>query len=174
MAAVPEPAFAGHMDICVERMIDKPFQRLEESLRSGPASWLPGDGAASTAELDVRLGPSRVARRVNVRTGAVTSWTGRGRCRLPVAWQAATHPERYPTLVGALELTATDPRRTKLTLRARYRPPAGPLGEAADRAALHAIAEESVRAFLTRIAGILGRDAMSRGLADSEPFPHGE
>jgi hypothetical protein len=38
---------------------------------------------------------------------------------------------------------------------------------------MHTIAEASVRAFLERIAGVLARDAMSRGLAESEPFPHG-
>jgi len=55
--------------------------------------------------------------------------------------------------------------------------PAGairPVGEAADHAAMHLVAEASVRAFLTRVAGILERKAMSRLLAVAEPFPHGE
>lgn len=163
------------MDLCIERMIDKPFPLLEESLLGGPESWLPGpdEDGAPTAELDVRLGGSRVARRVVVRAGAVTCWPGRDRCRLPVAWRAAEHPERYPSLVGTLELAGVAPRRTRLTLRAMYRPPAGPLGEAADRAVMHTIAEGSVRAFVERIAAVLERDAMSRGLAEAEPFPHG-
>jgi hypothetical protein len=164
------------MDLCVEQMIEKPFRLLEESLLGGPGSWLPGpggDGAAPTTELDVRLGRSRVARRVAVRTGTVTCWPGRDRCRLPIAWRAAEHAERYPRLVGTLDLTGVAPRATRLTLRAMYRPPAGLLGEAADQAVMHEIAEASARAFLERIAGVLARDAMSRGLAESEPFPHG-
>ncbi|HXM53850.1 MAG TPA: hypothetical protein VOB72_00555 [Candidatus Dormibacteraeota bacterium] len=162
------------MDLCAEQMIDKQFQLLEESLLGGPESWLPGGGAAATTtELDVRLGGSRIARRVVVRTGTVTCLPVLARCRLPIAWRAARHPERYPSLVGTLELAGVAPRRTRLTLHARYRPPAGPLGEAADRAVLHTFAEASVRAFLERVAGVLARDAMSRGPAQSEPVPQG-
>jgi hypothetical protein len=48
------------------------------------------------------------------------------------------------------------------------------VGEIADRAAMHVIAEASVEAFMTRIAGILEREAMSLALAESEPFEHGQ
>ncbi|TMC02411.1 MAG: hypothetical protein E6J41_30165 [Chloroflexi bacterium] len=163
------------MEVSVERTIEKPFASLQTALANGPVGWLPGPPRddRATAELDVRLGRSRIARRVVVRTGELTDWPGHGRCRLPVAWQAAEHPERYPRLVGTLELTRTAPRRTKLTLRARYRPPAGPVGEAADRAVVHVAAVASVRAFVRRIAGVLERSAMSGELAAGPPFAHG-
>ena len=164
------------MDLYIERTIEKPYEPLAAALMAGPSTWLPGqrpDGGA-TVELDVRLGASRVARRVVVRTGEVSSVPGHARCLLPVAWQAADHPERYPKLVGRLELVESGPRRTMLALRAVYHPPAGLVGEAADHAAMHLVAEASVRAFLTRVAGILERKAMSRLLAVAEPFPHGE
>jgi hypothetical protein len=163
------------MKVWVERTIDKPFRSLETVLASGPSGWLPGadQGQPATAELDVRLGTSRIARRVVVRTGAVTDWLGHGRCRLPIAWQAAEHPERYPRLAGTLELVSVAPRRTKLALVATYHPPAGLVGAAADRAVMHTVAEASLRAFVSRIAAVLERAAMSDELAAAPPFPHG-
>lgn len=65
------------------------------------------------------------------------------------------------------------PRRTRLTLQATYHPPAGLVGEAADRAAMRLVAEASLRAFVQRIAGVLERAAMSDELAAAPPFPHG-
>lgn len=160
----------------MQRTIEKPFRSLEGVLASGPSGWLAGprEDDRPSAELDVRLGSSRIARRVVVRTGALTSWIGHGRCRLPISWRAAEHPDRYPSLVGSLDLEEVAPRRTKLTLRAAYHPPAGLLGEAADRAVMHVVAEASLRAFLDRIARVLERAAMSEELAAGPSFPHGE
>jgi hypothetical protein len=164
------------MEVRMERTIEKPFRSLEAALAGGPSAWLAGprDDDRTTAELDVRLGSSRIARRVLVRTGALTSWIGHARCRLPVAWQAAEQPDRYPRLAGTLELAEVAPRLTRLTLRATYHPPAGIAGAVADRAVLHAVAEASLQAFVGRIAGVLERAAMSHDLAAAPPFPHGE
>jgi hypothetical protein len=163
------------MELCVERMIAKPFPLLERTLGSGPSNWLPGTRAAdrSTAELDVRVAGSRIARAVAVRAGQVSCWPGEGRCVVPIAWHATRHREHYPELIGTLELTRVAPRRTKLTLHARYDPPAGWIGQAADEVVMHRIAEASVDAFVGRIAGILERGAMSLGLIAAGPFPHG-
>jgi hypothetical protein len=162
------------MDLTIERTISKPFQLVEAALLSGPPDWLPGprEGTDTTAELDVRVGGSRIARRVVVRAGPVAN-AGEGRCRLPVAWQAAEHPDLYPRLEGALELTPVARRRTRLMLRARYRVPAAVAGEAVDRAVLHLVAEASVEAFVERIAAILERDAMSIGLTAAGNAPAG-
>jgi hypothetical protein len=75
------------MEVQMERTIEKPFGSLEAVLAGGPSGWLAGprDESRATAELDVRLGSSRIARRVVVRTGALTSWIGHAHCRLPVA-----------------------------------------------------------------------------------------
>jgi hypothetical protein len=160
--------------IRVERTIEMPFRQLVAALRGGPASWLPGPHAGeNTAVLDVRLGPSRIARPVTVRTGELTTWLTDTRCHLPIAWQAAEHPERYPKLTGALMLTDEAPRETLLTLLAAYDPPAGFVGEIADRAAMHVIARASVEAFMTRLASSLEREALSAAPAESEPFEHG-
>lgn len=154
------------MDLTIERTISKPYQLVEAALLSGPGDWLPGPREAedTTAELDVRLGGSRIARRVVVHTGSVTNSGEAATCCLPVSWQAAEQPHLYPRLEGTLELTPVARRRTRLTLRARYRPPAGVAGEAVDRAVLHLVAEASVEAFVERIAAILERDALSLGL----------
>jgi hypothetical protein len=163
------------MELCVERIIAKPFPLVERTLMSGPSNWLPGTRAedGSTTELDVRMAGSRIARAVAVRAGQVSCWPAEGRCRVPIAWHATRHREHYPDLVGTLELARVAPRRTKLTLRARYDPPVGWIGLAADEVVMHRIAEASVEAFVGRIAGILERGAMSRGLISAGPFPHG-
>jgi hypothetical protein len=163
------------MEVRMVQTIQKPFRSLEAALAAGPPEWLPGPHHDDryTAELVVRLGPSRIARRVVIRTGTLSSSFDHTRCRLPVAWQAAVHPERYPRLVGALDLASVGPRRTKLTLQATYHPPAGLVGEAADHAVMHQVAEASLRAFLSRIAGVLERAALSHELAAGRPFPHG-
>jgi hypothetical protein len=157
------------MDLCVERTIAKPFQLVEATLMSRPWNWLPGPRPdhGTTVELDVRLGASRVARQVAVWTGTMSIWPGEERCRLPIAWRATRHAGRYPSLTGTLDLERSAARRTTLTLRARYQPPAGFVGELADRAALHTIAEASVQAFMDRLAIVLDHGAMSRALSRS-------
>jgi hypothetical protein len=112
------------------------------------------DGDWTTA-LDIDLGSVRVARRVVVRTGPAT--THRRHCELRVWWHEEVHPDRYPVLFGVLKLSRLAPRRTRLTLRARYDPPAGGVGE-------HWVAGTAVSAFLERVAGILEREAPSIGL----------
>jgi hypothetical protein len=153
------------MEIEVERVVSKPFRFVEAALLDGSAGWVPGmrlrDGDWTTA-LDIDLGSVRVARRVVVRTGPATKHGGR--CELPVWWHEEAHPDRYPVLFGVLKLSRLAPRRTRLTLRARYDPPAGVAGELADRAVLHWVAETAVAAFLERVAGVLEREALSIGL----------
>jgi hypothetical protein len=153
------------MEIELERVVSKPYGFVEAALLDGSADWVPGmrlrDGDWTTA-LDIDLGSVRVARRVVVRTGPVIRH--RRDCVLPLWWHGEAHPDRYPVLFGVLKLSRLAPRRTRLTLRARYDPPAGVAGELADRAVLHWVAETSVGAFLERIAGVLEREALSVGL----------
>src|SRR6516162_1379849 len=113
------------MEIELERVIGKPFRFVEAALLDGSADWMPGmrlRGGDRTTALDIDLGSVRVGRRVVVRTGPVTRH--RRHCELPVWWHEEAHPDRYPVLFGVLKLSRLGMRRTRLTLKARYDPPA--------------------------------------------------
>ncbi|MBO0703315.1 MAG: hypothetical protein J2P38_10310, partial [Candidatus Dormibacteraeota bacterium] len=78
-----------------------------------------------------------------------------------VEWKGAEHPRLYPALEGHLRLERQQPAGCRLRFDARYDPPAGRLGAAADRALMHRVAQSSVADFTDRVAGLLtagGRD----------------
>jgi hypothetical protein len=153
------------MDLNVERTIDKPYRFVEAALLRGPTAWLPGPqhrDDALTAELDVRVGGSRVGRVVVVQSGP--AMTLPGCCQVPISWRAARHADLYPTLSGVLEATPVATRRTRLVLWASYDPPAGAVGELADRAVMHRLAEASVEELMDRLTGVLAREALSEAL----------
>jgi hypothetical protein len=54
---------------------------------------------------------------------------------------------------------AVGEQRTRLAISARYRPPLGAVGRAADRVLLHRVAEATVKDFLDRV----GRGDRGRG-----------
>jgi hypothetical protein len=153
------------MDLNVERTIDKPYRFVETALLHGPTAWLPGprhrDGELTT-ELAVRVGGSRIGRAVVVQSGP--AMTLPGRCQVSISWRAARHPELYPTLSGVLEATPVATRQTRLALWASYDPPAGAVGELADRAVMHRLAEASAEELMDRLTGVLGREALTEAL----------
>jgi hypothetical protein len=152
------------MDVRAERTLDLPFGRLEQVLRGGPEGWVPSleeDRAGRLAtEVGVGSGWTWVGRRVSLQVGQPSP--GPGRCSVPLSWSAESHPELFPVLHGVLELTPVSPGRTLLALEATYGPPAGAVGELADRAILHRLAEATVRGFLERTARVLERVARAQ------------
>lgn len=157
------------MKLKVERIIRKPYHFAEAALLDPSADWLPGQlpahGGHST-RLALDLGGMTVTRRVVVQTGA-GAFRHR-RCELRVWWEDEEHPRRYPVLSGVLELRRLAPRRARLILHATYDPPAGVIGEVADRALLHLVAEASLSGFMDRVAAVLEREALSIGVAAAE------
>jgi hypothetical protein len=142
--------------------IPLPPDDVEAALLGAPADWLSalaeeadqrGDGLL--AEVGVGpLGP-RLGRRVTVSLGAPTRFPTK--TLLPFTWRPTSGNGLLPDLDGDLELGALGPRRTQLALSARYRPPLGGLGRAADRVLLHRVAEATVKDFLDRAAAALAR-----------------
>ena len=136
--------------------------RVEDALAGSAARWLEalaGDagrrGEGLLAEVGVGplgVGP-RLARPVRVRLGepvrlgATTS--------VPMTWEPAGGGGLLPTLDADLEVGPLGPARTQLAISARYRPPLGPLGRAADRVLLHRVAEATVKDFLDRVGGAI-------------------
>ena len=56
---------------------------------------------------------------------------------------------RYRALIDSW--VRLGPKRTQLSISARYRPPMGPLGRALDKAMLHRVAEATIKDFLDRV-----------------------
>lgn len=157
------------MKLKVERIIRKPYHFAEAALLDPSADWLPGQlpaRAGLSTRLALDLGGVTLTRRVVVQTGA-GAFRHR-RCELPVWWEDEEHPRRYPVLSGVLELRRLAPRRARLILHATYDPPAGVIGEVADRALLHLVAEASLSGFMDRVAAVLEREALSIGVAAAE------
>jgi hypothetical protein len=145
-----------------------PPDQVEAALLGAPADWLSalageagerGDGLL--AEVGVGpLGP-RLGRRVAVSVGAPLRYPAM--TLLPFTWRPTSGNGLLPDLDGDIELGSLGPGRTQLALSARYRPPLGPLGRAADRVLLHRVAEATVKDFLDRVAAALARPAATEG-----------
>ena len=147
--------------IRAELALELPFSRLERVLLAGPAAWVPSleedrDGRLVT-EVGVGSGRTWIGRRVSLHVGEPAA--APGRCTVPISWSAESHPELFPVLGGVLELTPVSPARTLVALEATYDAPAGAVGELADRAVLHRVADATVRGFLERAAWVLERAA---------------
>jgi hypothetical protein len=58
----------------------------------------------------------------------------------------------FPELDAEIEIAPLGPEQSQLAINARYEPPFGALGRAADRAALHRIAEAVIKDFIDNVA----------------------
>ena len=136
--------------------LDMPFGRAEASLLRAPREWLPDIAGAAGSEGDVLLaevgfGPPhfRVSKRVAVSVGVPLRLPSK--TLLPVTWRAAGVGSLFPEMEGDLEVAPFGPARSQLSMNARYHPPLGAVGAAADRALLHRVAEATIRGFVERV-----------------------
>jgi hypothetical protein len=142
--------------------IPLPPEHVEAALLDTPGEWLSAlageaDQRAGGLLAEVGVGPlgPRLGRRVTVSVGAPMRLPSK--TLLPFTWRPASGNGLLPDLDGDIELGALGPGRTQLALSARYRPPLGTVGRAADRVLLHRVAEATVKDFLDRIAAALTR-----------------
>jgi hypothetical protein len=156
-------------DIEVEERLDQPFAFVLQALLADSGRWLPGLARDSAdrlvAELAVHAGKLRVARSVEVEVTPPTIYPGR--CEICVAWKAAENAAFFPELAGVFELVAVGPAQSRLSFEASYDPPAGVLGQLADWALMHRVAEASVREFVQRTAESLRSRAASINAASA-------
>jgi hypothetical protein len=156
-------------DIEVEERIDQPFAFVLQAVLADSGRWLPGLARDSAdrlvAELAVHAGRLRVARSVEVEVTPPTIYPGR--CEICVAWKAAESAAFFPELGGVFELVAVGPAQSRLSFEASYDPPAGVLGQMADWALMHRVAEASVREFVRRTAESLQSRAASLSSASA-------
>ncbi len=132
------------------------FEDAEASLLDDPGTWVPGmleaaedRGERLLAEVGFALDTRRIDKEIEIALGEPYRLTSK--TLLPMTWRA-TGPERlFPQLDADLEVAALGPRRTQLSISARYRPPLGAFGRALDRAMLHRVAEATIKDFLDRV-----------------------
>jgi hypothetical protein len=110
------------------------------------------------AELRVRIGAVEIAADIAIEVTEVAGACSPGNqpaTRLDLTWKSRRSPGLFPQMTGSLWAYALAPRETQLELTGSYDPPLGLLGDAIDAIALHRIAEESVRRFITDVASYL-------------------
>jgi len=95
------------------------------------------------------VGGHRVARDVRVGFGKVLDEDGI--IAVPVWWEAAEHPELFPTFDGGLELRPVA-GNTELRLVGSYQPPLGAIGRFADSLVGHRIVVASLERLLYSVA----------------------
>lgn len=142
--------------------VARPIAEVEAELAAGAGNWMPdmargsdGAGEKLLSELGFNLGKRRVGRSIKVEIGAPKA--NGGVMFLPIRWRSATEAGLFPTLDGVLEVAALGSGRTHLGLSANYEPPLGLVGQIADRALFHRVAEVTVKDFLERIGARLER-----------------
>ena len=120
------------------------------------------------AELRVRIGAVEIAADIAIEVTEVAharSPANQPATRIDLTWKSKRSPGLFPAMTGSLWAYALSPRETQLELTGSYDPPLGLLGDAIDAIALHRIAEESVRRFITDVASYL------RAELPGEPVP---
>ena len=116
----------------------------------GTCLGAPWAGAQVHADLAVELfGGRHIARQVQVGVGHLLE--DDDTLALPLWWQAAQHPQLFPTFDGGLELRG-DEEGTELGLVGSYQPPLGAVGRFADGVVGHRVVMASLEGFLTAVA----------------------
>ncbi|HEY8117425.1 MAG TPA: hypothetical protein VIH70_13510 [Actinomycetota bacterium] len=142
----------------VRYYLDLPIalEDAEASLLDDPGTWVPGmleaaenRGEGLLVEVGFALDTRRIDKEIEIALAEPNRLTSK--TMLPMTWRA-TGPERlFPQLDADLEVASLGPRRTQLSISARYRPPLGAFGRALDRAMLHRVAEATIKDFLDRV-----------------------
>ena len=155
--------------------VNHPYGQVKEALSANAlaiferATRSAADRASDvSAELRVRLGAVEIAADIAIEVTEVAgarSPANQPATRLDLTWKSRRSPDLFPAMTGSLWAYALSPRETQLELTGSYDPPLGLLGDAIDAIALHRIADESVRRFVTDVASYL------RAELPAEPFP---
>lgn len=145
------------------------FADVEARLLMAPEAWVPGlarDAEARGERLLAEVGfwvdgERRVEKEIEIELG--TPFRTCSKTLLPLTMRATGPRGLFPLLEADVEVAALGPRRTQLSINARYRPPLGAVGRALDRALLHRVAEATVKDFLDRVGDALRAGASVEG-----------
>jgi hypothetical protein len=116
----------------------------------------PWNGTALHGDLAVALfGGRQATREVSIGVGPLLEDEDEDAVAIPLWWQAADHPQLFPTFDGGIELRG-DEDGTELRLVGSYRPPLGAIGRFANDVVGHRVVMMSLEQFLTAVAERLG------------------
>ncbi|MST32665.1 hypothetical protein GHK86_08015 [Acidimicrobiaceae bacterium USS-CC1] len=146
-------------------LVPRPVEDVVSALSSGCVALIGASLAgidADAAEARGRVGPLRspagLGKTVEVRRGPLRR---HGEATLlAFSWSATGGGALFPDLDGDLEIRPVELDRTLLTLRGRYEPPGGRIGQRMDHLVGHHLAEATIRAFLAALA-----DRLTEGLS---------
>jgi hypothetical protein len=134
-----------------------PFELVEISLLDEPETWVPGlmrdaedRGELLLTEVGFGVESRRIDKEVEIRLGS--AYRIPSKTLLPISWRATGAERMFPQLDADIEVAGLGPRRTQLSISARYRPPMGAVGRALDKAMLHRVAEATIKDFLDGVA----------------------
>jgi hypothetical protein len=102
-----------------------------------------------TLALDVR-GPGHAQLRVPIET-TVVNRPGRWECGVHI--EAAQAERFFPTFDGTVSVTPDGGKESEIWLQGQYETPGGIIGKGLDATVLHGFAENSLREFLSWLAG---------------------
>lgn len=145
--------------------VNRPYDQVKEALAANAlaiferATRSAADRARDVgAELRIRIGAVEIAADIAIEVTEIAgarSPANQPATRIDLTWKSKRRPGLFPEMTGSLWAYALSSRETQLELTGSYDPPLGLLGDAIDAIALHRIAEESVRRFITDIASYL-------------------
>jgi len=142
-------------------------QRLAAAFAEDPSGWLPEGRPDAEGGWVLSVHAGSMSREVRARLGhpwSVTRTTWRSLTWEPIAGSAdsASVSRVLPPLDGELGLHVDESGRATLILDARYLPPGGILGAAADAVALHRFARQTGQRLLQDVGVGLSRLASER------------
>lgn len=133
------------------------FAAVRAAMLLRPPRWLDGlmdaageDGERLLVQVGLSVGGRELSRRAWLEAGNPIA-TERV-ISLPLRMRVEDHEQLFPSLEGTLDAAWLGPGSTHLALAMQYEPPFGLVGELADRALLHRVAEVVVQRFLTNAA----------------------
>ena len=140
--------------------VDRRPDEVRAEVLADHGRWLRPLAAVRGGESHMRVGPAGVPPTQPLLGKEVRVELGEPRAVgeavvVPMRWEATGAKGLFPTLDADLEIDSLGPARTRVSLSGRYDVPFGVAGRAVDNLLLHGLAEETLRAFLHRLAAAL-------------------
>jgi hypothetical protein len=156
---------AAHIDVPVAAAVQRLLDHLEADTLSDTALEQPDDDPACADRTEINLYGKQVA------VHTVPPYQRGETTVLPMRW-VATGPfgRLFPTLDANVELDPAEGGGTDLTMIGTYRAPLGSAGAVLDHAALHVIAETTLKNFLARLEAVIAARPHAAPQSERSPF----
>lgn len=167
------PAGRGWRGIERHAYVERPYESVWTWLAGHLSTLgepLPGGGRA--VDLRIRPAGKDISRPVRLHVGGVVC--GEDRARASLGWADAAHPQLFPHLEGVLEIAPVPYDAapfTQISIRARYRPPFGPLGAIADRLVGGDVTDVALTTLLDDLTAAVADHLPPPSMDDSRPGP---